>query len=180
MKNRTVLRHIAGFTVGGTIFAFLVPLGLYYLSGVIDRRLGLPTFAGSPARLIPAALIGVVGIVFVFWSNLFLVTRGEGGPAEGFGVAVSPRTRHLVVTGPYRWSRNPMVFGALSCYTALALFWGTIAGLIVLAVFLPCAMLYIRQFEETRLLKDFGKEYEEYKKRVSMIVPWPKRKKHTE
>ena len=180
MNTRTVMRHVAGFTVGGAIFALLVPLGLYYLSGIVDRWFGLPTFAGISVRLIPAALIGAVGIVFVLWSNLFLVTRGEGGPAEGFGVAVSPRTEHLVVTGPYRWSRNPMVFGAFSCYTALAFFWGTIAGLIILAVFLPCAMLYIRRFEETRLLKDFGKEYEEYKKHVSMIVPWPKQKKKTE
>jgi len=103
------------------------------------------------------------------------VTRGKGGPAEGFGVAVSPRTEHLVVTGPYRWSRNPMVFGALTCYTALVLFWGTIGGLIVLAILFPCSVFYLKRSEETRLLNDFGKEYEIYKKRVSMIVPWPKR-----
>jgi protein-S-isoprenylcysteine O-methyltransferase Ste14 len=97
-------------------------------------------------------------------------------PAEGFGMAVSPRTEHLVVTGPYKWSRNPMVFGALTCYVALSLVWGTIAGLIIIGVLFPLAMLYIRRFEETRLLKDFGKVYEEYRKRVSMIVPWPKRR----
>ena len=162
--------------MGGTLFAILIPAGLYYLSRAVDRCLGLPTFAESPARLVPAVLVGAVGLLFVLWSNLFLVTRGKGGPAEGFGMAVSPRTEHLVVTGPYKWSRNPMVFGALTCYVALSLVWGTIAGLIIIGVLFPLAMLYIRRFEETRLLKDFGKEYEEYKKRVSMIVPWPKRR----
>ncbi len=49
------------------------------------------------------------------------------------------------------------------------------AGLIVLALFLPFAVVYLKRSEETRLARDFGKEYEEYKKRVSMIVPWPKR-----
>ncbi len=175
MNTKKVLRHIAGFLVGGTLFAILIPVGLYYLSGAVDRWLGLPSFAGAALRLALAVPIGAVGLSFVFWSNLFLVTRGKGGPAEGFGMAVSPRTEHLVVTGPYRWSRNPMVFGAFTCYTALALIWGTIGGLIIIAVFLPLGMLYIRRFEETRLLKDFGKEYEEYKKRVSMIVPWPKK-----
>jgi protein-S-isoprenylcysteine O-methyltransferase Ste14 len=175
MSAKKVLRHIAGFAFGGTIFAILIPAGLYYLSGLIDRWLGLPAFSGSPARLVVALPIGAVGLSFVFWSNLFLVTRGKGGPAEGFGVAVSPRTEHLVVTGPYRWSRNPMVFGAFACYAALVLYWGTIAGLIILALFFPCAVLYLKRFEETRLARDFGKEYEQYKKGVSMIVPWPKR-----
>jgi protein-S-isoprenylcysteine O-methyltransferase Ste14 len=176
MNTKKILRHIAGFMMGGTLFAILIPAGLYYLSRAIDRWLGLPTFAGSPARLVPAVLIGAIGLLFVLWSNLFLVIRGKGGPAEGFGMAVSPRTEHLVVTGPYRWSRNPMVFGALTCYVALSLLWGTIAGLVIIGVLFPLAMLYIRRFEETRLLKDFGKEYEEYRKRVSMIVPWPKRR----
>ncbi len=175
MNTKKILRHIAGFLVGGTLFAILIPVGLYYLSRIIDRWLGLPTFSDAAARLVLAVPIGAVGLSFVFWSNLFLVTRGKGGPAEGFGMAVSPRTEHLVVTGPYRWSRNPMVFGALSCYTALALVWGTTAGLIVLALFLPFAVVYLKRSEETRLARDFGKEYEEYKKRVSMIVPWPKR-----
>jgi protein-S-isoprenylcysteine O-methyltransferase Ste14 len=175
MNTKKVPRHIVGFLVGGTVFAILIPTALWFLSRAVDRWLCLPSFAESPLRLVLAVPIGAVGLSFVFWSNFFLVTRGKGGPAEGFGVAVSPRTEHLVVTGPYRWSRNPMVFGAFACYTALSLLWGTIGALIIIAVFLPLAMLYIRRSEETRLLKDFGKEYEEYKKRVSMIVPWPKR-----
>jgi protein-S-isoprenylcysteine O-methyltransferase Ste14 len=175
MNTKKVLRHIVGFLAGGTVFAILIPVGLYYLSGAVDRWMGLPSFAGAAWRLLLAVPIGAVGLSFVFWSNLFLVTRGKGGPAEGFGVAVSPRTEHLVVTGPYRWSRNPMVFGALACFTSLALFWGTIGGLIILALFFPCAVVYLKRSEETRLLRDFGKEYQEYKKRVSMIVPWPKR-----
>lgn len=176
MNTKKVLRHIAGFAFGGTLFAVLIPLGLYHLSRTVDRWLGLPTFAGSPVRLVPAVLLGAVGLLFVLWSNLFLVTRGKGGPAEGFGMAVSPRTERLVVTGPYRWSRNPMVFGALTCYTALALYWGTVGGLVVLCVLFPLAMLYIRRVEEPRLQGDFGKEYEAYRRRVSMIVPWPKRR----
>ena len=162
--------------MGGTLFAILIPLGLWFLSRTVDRWLGLPGFADSWVRYLLAVPIGAVGLLFVLWSNLFLVTRGKGGPAEGFGVAFSPRTEHLVVTGPYRWSRNPMVFGALTCYTALSLFWGTIGGLLVIAVFIPFAILYIRRSEETRLTRDFGKEYVAYKKRVSMLVPWPKRK----
>jgi protein-S-isoprenylcysteine O-methyltransferase Ste14 len=174
MNGKKVLRHILGFAVGGTVFLILVPVGLFYLSRVVDRWLSLPTFGGDLWRYFLAVPIGAVGLFFVFWSNLFLITRGEGGPAEGFGVAVSPPTEHLVVTGPYVYTRNPMVFGALSCYTALCLFWGTIGGLLVLAAFIPFSILYIKRGEETRLARDFGKEYAAYKKRVSMLVPWPR------
>jgi protein-S-isoprenylcysteine O-methyltransferase Ste14 len=174
MKTTKLLRHVAGFLAGGTLFAILIPAGIYHLSG-IDRLLGLPTFADAPWRLFLAVPIGAVGGLFVLWSNLFLVVRGKGGPAEGFGVALSPRTERLVVTGPYRWSRNPMVFGAFACYTALALWWGTTSGLIVLAIFFPLAVIYVKLFEETRLIRDFGKQYEEYRKKVSMIVPLPRR-----
>ena len=31
--------------------------------------------------------------------------------------------------------------------------------------------IYLRKSEEKRLLKDFGDEYEEYKKKVPMIFP---------
>lgn len=41
--------------------------------------------------------------------------------------------------------------------------------------FFPLAVIYVKRFEETRLFKDFGKEYEEYRKKVPMIAPRPKR-----
>jgi protein-S-isoprenylcysteine O-methyltransferase Ste14 len=35
------------------------------------------------------------------------------------------------------------------------------------------ASIYLKQVEEKRLLKDFGDEYEKYRKRVSILVPLP-------
>jgi len=32
------------------------------------------------------------------------------------------------------------------------------------------------KMEEKRLLKDFGNQYEEYRKKVSMFIPWFHRK----
>jgi protein-S-isoprenylcysteine O-methyltransferase Ste14 len=32
------------------------------------------------------------------------------------------------------------------------------------------------KMEEKRLLKDFGDQYEEYRKKVSMFIPWFQRK----
>jgi protein-S-isoprenylcysteine O-methyltransferase Ste14 len=118
----------------------------------------------------------LVGLLFVLWSNVSLVTRGRGGPTDGFGVAISPRTEKLVVSGPYQYSRNPMVFGVLSAYFSISLLLGSSGGLAVLAVLSPLFVFYLRRVEEPRLLIDFGEEYEEYRRNVSMIIPLPPRK----
>ncbi len=176
VMREKLLRHILGFAVGFTLFAIIVPTGIYYLSLAADTLLGIERFGGRALRLSLAAPFFVVGIVFVIWSNIFLVIRGKGGPADGFGVAVSPRTERLVVTGPYRYTRNPMVFGAYFSYIAIALFMGSFGGLLILAIFIILSVIYLRIVEEPRLIADFGEEYEEYRREVSMTVPLPRKR----
>jgi protein-S-isoprenylcysteine O-methyltransferase Ste14 len=91
-------------------------------------------------------------------------------------VAISPKTERLVATGPYRNTRNPRVFGVLSIYYSLAVYLGTIGGLVILLLFTALVPLYLKRAEEPRLLSEFGEEYESYRTRVSMIVPLPTRK----
>jgi protein-S-isoprenylcysteine O-methyltransferase Ste14 len=170
-----LLRHILGFTVGFTIFAVIVPTGIYYLSLEMDALLEIERFGAPVLRFILAAPFIVVGIIFVIWSNIYLVIRGRGGPADGFGVAVSPRTERLVIAGPYHYTRNPMVFGAYISYIAIALFMGSLGGLLFLAVFIILVVLYLKIVEEPRLIADFGEKYEEYRREVSMIIPLPRK-----
>ncbi|MBN1574819.1 MAG: isoprenylcysteine carboxylmethyltransferase family protein [Deltaproteobacteria bacterium] len=166
-----LLRHIAGFTIGFTIFMLAVPIAIIYVSGIIDTTLSFASFSGSAVRLFFAVPLFAIGVFYALWSNFFLFDRGRGGPADGFGVAVSPRSERLVTTGPYRNTRNPMVFGAFSAYFSIAIYIGSIGGLILLSCFAALVPLYLKKFEETRLVADFGEEYEEYRRRVSMIVP---------
>jgi len=171
-----LIRHIIGFILGITIFAVLIPAGLYFGSRALDGLLGISRFGTPLLRTILAALFLLPGLVFIAWSNLFLVVRGKGGPADGFGVAVSPRTEKLVESGPYRYTRNPMVFGAHMCYLSIVIFIGSSVGLLVMAVFIPLTVFYLKRVEEPRLREDFGESYDDYRKRVSMIVPLPRRK----
>ena len=120
-----------------------------------------------------ATLLAVTGIIFVIWSNIDLLIVGKGGPTDFFNKSISPRSKILVTKGPYRYTRNPMVFGINALYIAFSIFLNSLSALLFCLMFLSAIILYLKLSEEKRLLKDFGDEYLVYKKRVSMIIPLP-------
>ena len=165
------MRYILGYLFGMTVFLFLVPFGLYELSK-LDILFGNGVMIGSATvRIVVSLPVFFAGAFFAIWSNIYLFMIGKGGPAEGLGISISPRTKHLVTSGPYRYSRNPMVFGAFSLYVSIALFLDSMNGLVCLFAFLPVGIVYLKIFEEKRLLKDFGDEYIEYRRNVPMLFP---------
>ena len=165
------MKYITGYIFGLIIFLLLIPFGLYELSKLDYLISGRVLINSVILRYIISVLIFLIGAYFMIWSNVFLFKIGKGGPASGFGVSISPQTKKLVTIGPYRYSRNPMVFGAFSLYVSIVIFLNSIIGLIGLFIFLFIVIHYLRLSEERRLLKDFGDEYIYYKKKVSMIFP---------
>jgi protein-S-isoprenylcysteine O-methyltransferase Ste14 len=177
MKQQIVLRHIVGYLAGFSIFVAGIPFGLYFVSTNFDGYLPINLIAGTRLRIALSLLIGGVGIVFVVWSNLWLLFVGKGGPADWFETQISPRSQHLVISGPYRYTRNPMMFGALSFYLGLAVFFNSAICLGLVAALSVGASIYLKTVEEKRLLRDFGDAYRQYRKSVSMLVPLPPREK---
>ena len=173
MTLQAILRHITGYVTGFGIFMVGIPFGLYFVSAMLDRYLPIGLIPQTWLRMGLSLPVAALGIVFIVWSNLYLFFVGKGGPADGLGVQISPRTQHLVTSGPYRYTRNPMIFGALSLYVGLAIFLNSVICLGLAALLFWCASFYLKQVEEKRLLKDFGDEYEKYRKRVSILVPLP-------
>jgi len=165
-------RHIAGYLFGFVVFILLIPYGLYQLSESGWLIKDVVIFTSDMVRYIISIMIFIVGAVFGVWSNIFLHTVGKGGPVEAFGVEISPKTKHLVTSGPYRLSRNPMVFGAFCMYLGTSLFFNSIIDVICVIVFLILLILLVKYSEEKRLERDFGEEYKEYKKKVPMIFPF--------
>lgn len=84
------------------------------------------------------------------------------------GTSVSPRrpSRQLVVSGPYRFSRNPDYLGQALLYAGVAL---VLNALWVLLAFVPALLLvrYAVIAREERYLESlFGDEYRRYRQRV--------------
>ena len=176
MNKSEIYKHIAGYILGILIFLILIPFIIYLTSLISPASLAFNKPAISFFSYSLATLLASTGGVFVIWSNIDLLIIGKGGPADLFNKSISPRSKKLVIEGPYRYTRNPMVFGMNALYIAFSIFLDSLSALLFCLVFLSVVTLYLKLTEEKRLLKDFGNEYLEYKKRVSMIIPLPSKK----
>lgn len=164
-------KFILGYLIGIFIFFIVIPYGLYRITE-FDVFLGKISIVNNDIiRYFLSSILCLIGLIFILWSNIYLFTIGKGGPAEGFGVSISPKTKKLVTSGPYKYSRNPMVFGALGIYFSFVIYLNSIVGIIILLFILPFSITYLKLSEEKRLHQDFGEEFVEYQKKVSFLIP---------
>jgi protein-S-isoprenylcysteine O-methyltransferase Ste14 len=91
--------------------------------------------------------------------------KGLGTPAPVFP------TRHLVVSGLYRFVRNPMYVAVVSAILGQALLFASLPlagyGALVWGLFHTFVVLY----EEPTLRKTFGAEYESFRAHVPRWIP---------
>ena len=176
MKRHEKYRHVVGYIVGISIFIIIIPSLIYFISQIENSFFSIQIINSYFIRFPIFVILFIIGLIFTIWSNIDLFKIGEGGPTDIFYIEISPRSKKLVISGPYRFTRNPMAFGINSIYFGISFFVNSLASLILCSIFLLVVILYLKQTEERRLLKDFGDEYRDYKKRVSMLIPFLKRK----
>ncbi len=105
------------------------------------------------------------GLYLAAWTMLLFHKIGKGTPAPW----AAPK--HLVIQGPYRFVRNPMILGVLAILTAESLILNTINIFYWAVLFFLINCIYFKVFEEKQLERNFAGEYLEYKKRVPMWFP---------
>ena len=85
----------------------------------------------------------------------------------------------LVVKGPYRYARNPMISGVSLILAGEAILFRSYNLLAWLIVFLLINHIYFVLVEEPGLAKRFGEEYEIYKRNVPRwlprLTPWERK-----
>jgi protein-S-isoprenylcysteine O-methyltransferase Ste14 len=172
MATKRTGRLILGYLIGGFVFLVLIPLGLRRASWAFDHMIGIQLVPFTGLRCAIALSLAVVGIAFALWSNIVQNAVGKGGPLEVAGMEVSPKTQNLVITGPYRYTRNPMLFGACVYYYAVATYLNSVTAVAVTSLFMVFMLILVKLTEEPRLLREFGNDYAGYRRRVSMFIPW--------
>jgi protein-S-isoprenylcysteine O-methyltransferase Ste14 len=79
--------------------------------------------------------------------------------------------RRLVVRGPYRYVRNPMISGVVLVLFGEALVLLSRPHLWWALVFLGINAVYIPLVEEPMLADRFGGDYQEYRRNVPRLLP---------
>jgi protein-S-isoprenylcysteine O-methyltransferase Ste14 len=148
-----------------TYATLFVGLLLVFLPARILESSGI----ARPATLGPLELggiaVGVAGALLALGCIVTFALVGRGTPAP-----FDP-PRRLVVSGPYRYVRNPMYLGAGLALGGAALVYRSLALLIYVALFLVATHLFVVAYEEPTLARLFGREYDSYRTRVHRWVP---------
>jgi protein-S-isoprenylcysteine O-methyltransferase Ste14 len=110
-------------------------------------------------------IIGLAGLSLFFYTVFLFKTIGKGT------LAPWSEKQKLVVQGPYRYCRNPMISGVLFILIGEALFLHAVAIFFWAFCFFVVNTTYFLLSEEPALQKKFGKDYEAYKKHVSRWIP---------
>ena len=153
----TKLREILGYVLGGLLFVLLIPSVMWYASG-------RPSIAHvSVLRTIVAVLMMLGGLAMSIWTIVYMRQRGKGNPMDAFGHEVAPRTQHLMTDGPYRINRNPMLTGTLLYLAGFVVLLCTWQAALVWLIFIAIMMVQVIS-EERRLHRDFGQEYDTYRR----------------
>ena len=85
-------------------------------------------------------------------------------------VAETHRADKIVTSGVYSIVRHPQHLGALLAHVGISFLLS--AGYSLLFTPLMVVLVYlISRKEEEELIREFGKEYEDYKKKVPMLIP---------
>ena len=139
------------------------------LSVGLTRVFKLPWQVRVP--LVPAVVVAGVFFLLLGTSLLIWSFKSLGaGRAVGKELFLPASQSKLVTSGIYAYTRNPLYLSVtiifLGWFFALRL---TPAAILTVLFFVH--FLLVAKWEERELGKRFGREYEEYRKRVPFLVP---------
>jgi len=139
----------------GLVFFILLP----YLFVQLNSYFLLPVYSHYLLKVLGMIFLFIGAGLFLYCSRLFLIF-GRGTP-----VPVEP-PKKLVVSGLYKYTRNPIYIGYFMIFLGEFLFFGQFLLLIYFFLTIVKINLYVIYYEEPILKKRFGKNYQEYLKKI--------------
>lgn len=124
-----------------------------------------PSTAPDLALVLAGVIVFGVGLVLFAASLHQFFSRGQGT------LAPWDPPRRLVVRGPYRYVRNPMISGVIFILCGEALVLRSMPHARWAGLFVIINAVYIPLFEEPFLEQRFGDDYVRYSKHVRRFIP---------
>ncbi|MCA1581738.1 MAG: isoprenylcysteine carboxylmethyltransferase family protein [Acidobacteria bacterium] len=163
MNDTRSRRLLAG--LGTLVFLFVAP---GFVAGLVPfwiTRWRYHSYPGAPilrAAGVVLVLAGLAALLESFWR---FAVKGLGTPAP-----VLP-TRRLVVSGLYRFVRNPMYLGVAAIVVGQAMLFGDVRLLEYGAVVGGAFHAFVLLYEEPTLAEAYPAEYAEFRANVPRWTP---------
>jgi protein-S-isoprenylcysteine O-methyltransferase Ste14 len=157
-----LLRHVLAIAALPFVVAVLIPWWL------VTHREPAPHLGAT--WLLRFAQVGGVALLLLGLALFAGSLRRFASEGRGTLAPWDP-PRHLVVTGLYRYVRNPMITGVLAVLLGEALILLSRPVLEWALIFLLINAMYIPLVEEPLLTHRFGEPYREYRRHVPRLIP---------
>ncbi|MGO4102578.1 isoprenylcysteine carboxylmethyltransferase family protein [Leifsonia sp. YAF41] len=146
--------------IGTIVFLFLAPGVVAGLIPWLISDWQRFAWGGATWVVVPIAWIAItVGVAFLLHAfALFALHRGTPAP-------LAP-TETLVVTGVYRFVRNPMYLAVLAIILGQALLFGSWWLLLYAAMVFGAVFAFVKGYEEPTLTRTYGEQYLDYRRNV--------------
>lgn len=163
-----LLRHLLSIALLPFVVVVLVPRALLARDAL---NVSVPSATLLVSGRIAGVLVFAAGFALFAWCVLLFARVGRGT------LAPWDPTRRLVVVGPYRHVRNPMITAVCTMLAGETLFFHSARIGAWLLLFAAINHVYFLLFEEPGLVRRFGEEYERYRAAVPRWLPrragWP-------
>lgn len=137
-----------------------------------QKRFVFPFFQDFVIQ-IPLFGLKIYLINFLFFLLLFAAGAWfgiKGVIQTTLKVAETHRAKRVVNKGVYSLVRHPQYLGGMIAHIGFSVFLSAFCSLVITPLIIM--FIYILSWkEEKELIKEFSKEYEEYKKNVPMLIP---------
>jgi len=164
-----LIRHLLSIALLPFVVVVIVPRSLLARDAV-DAAVPSSLLLLVGGR-VGGALVFTLGLALFTWCVTLFARVGRGT------LAPWDPTKRLVVVGPYRHVRNPMITAVCTMLAGEALFFHSARIGYWLLLFVAINHAYFLLLEEPGLVARFGDDYERYRAAVPRWVPrwhgWP-------
>jgi protein-S-isoprenylcysteine O-methyltransferase Ste14 len=164
-ERRLWWRHLISFLLFPVTMTIVIPALIAIPAEVRGPDLGVALAVGL---VTVGSLLIAGGVTTLIWTVVLFHREGKG--TLGLGNVMGEPV-HLVVLGPYRHVRNPMISGVLAILLGEAAVAASGWLLLWFAIFLTFQAIAIRFWEEPHLAQRYGSDYLNYRHNVPRWVP---------
>ncbi|HEV2423464.1 MAG TPA: isoprenylcysteine carboxylmethyltransferase family protein [Terriglobia bacterium] len=167
IRALSVKRAVRRQGIGGRLFQILMGMAVFILLWNENADWGVLSSRFVPrehAWAVLGAVLTCAGVAIAIWARTIL-----GGNWSGIVTVKQDHT--LVRTGPYTVVRHPIYSGLILAVLGTALAIGEYRALVAVGIIVMMFLVKSRT-EERFMTEEFGREYEDYRRQTSALIPF--------